>query len=449
MDTLSRRPTSRDARIKVIGIGGGGSNAINTMIQAGVDGVDFIAANTDGQSLRGSKASTVIQIGKELTKGLGAGADPDVGRDAVLEDRHEITECLSSADMVFVTAGMGGGTGTGGASIVAQIARESGALTVGVVTKPFDFEGKRRQKHAEIGIEKLREQVDTLIVIPNQRLLEVADANLSMVDAFKMVDNVLVNAVRGISDIINIPGTVNVDFADVKTIMLSTGQALMGIGRASGENRAVEAAQKAISSPLLEDVNIEGATGILINITAGQNISLAEVNAACSIIQNAAHIDANIIFGAVIDESLKEELRITVIATGFPTCDKQKPKKSTDDLSLHLTSSYPSAMNKTKKEPIYASKSAYTPTTKPEQVETKEALLLTEEASFFEAPAVSAFPNEFERIMIQSQEKLSEEIDAKLEEALELSESFSQNTFQEEELNIPTFLRNKIEPQLP
>lgn len=474
MDTLSRRPTSRDARIKVIGVGGGGTNAINTMIQAGVEGVDFIAANTDGQSLRGSKASTVIQIGKELTKGLGAGADPDVGRDAVLEDRHEITESLSAADMVFVTAGMGGGTGTGGASIVAQIARESGALTVGVVTKPFDFEGKRRQKHAEIGIEKLREQVDTLIVIPNQRLLQVADPSLSMIDAFKMVDNVLVNAVRGISDIINIPGTVNVDFADVKTIMLSTGQALMGIGRASGEKRAIEAAQKAISSPLLEDIDIEGATGILINITAGQNVSLSEVNDACSIIQNAAHIDANIIFGAVIDESLKDEIRITVIATGFPTGDKQKPKKSTDDYSLQLTSSYtpinkPSKERRIERDPAYAPPAYYVaPTSKTridaphqesetdalakltmEQAEKSPTAAPAEEPVFFDAPKVSGFPSEFERIIIQSQEKLSQEIDAKLEEAMELSESFSGNIFPEEDLNIPTFLRKRLEPQLP
>ena len=306
------------ANIKVIGVGGGGGNAVNTMIRSGVDGVEFIAANTDVQALRFALPERKIQIGKELTKGLGAGADPDVGRDAALEDRHEIQEALNGADMVFITAGMGGGTGTGGASVIAQIAREHGALTVGVVTKPFIFEGKRRRKHAELGIERLRESVDTLITIPNQRLLQIATPDLSMVDAFQMADDVLVNAVKGISDIINIPGTVNVDFADVKTVMSSMGMALMGIGHATGDNRAVEAARQAICSPLLEDVDIEGATGILINITAGSNISLMEVNEACTVIQDAAHEDANVIFGAVIDEEAGEDIRVTVIATGFP-----------------------------------------------------------------------------------------------------------------------------------
>ena len=306
------------ARIKVIGVGGGGGNAVNTMIRSNLEGVEFVSANTDIQSLRFSLAPTKIQVGKELTKGLGAGADPDIGRDAALEDRHEIQELLADADMVFITAGMGGGTGTGGASIIAQIARELGALTVAVVTKPFTFEGKRRRKHAELGIARLRESVDTLITIPNQRLLQIATPDLSMIDAFKMADNVLVNAVRGISDIINIPGTVNVDFADVKTVMSSMGHALMGIGIAAGPNRAVDAARQAIMSPLLEDVDIEGATGILINITAGSSVTLMEVNEACSIIQEAAHEDANIIFGAVIDETMLDTIRVTVIATGFP-----------------------------------------------------------------------------------------------------------------------------------
>ncbi len=311
------------ARIKVIGVGGGGGNAVNTMIRSGLEGADFVTCNTDVQALRFSLAGLKLQIGKDLTRGLGAGADPDVGRDAALEDRHEIQEILQGADMVFITAGMGGGTGTGGASVVAQIARELGALTVAVVTKPFAFEGKRRRKHADAGIARLRECVDTLITIPNQRLLQVASPQLSMIDAFKMADDVLVNAVRGISDIINIPGTVNVDFADVKTVMSCMGQALMGIGAASGEHRAVEAARMAISSPLLEDIDIEGATGILINITAGSNVTLMEVNEACSIIQEAAHEDANIIFGAVIDETLGDQIRVTVIATGFPV-DKEE-----------------------------------------------------------------------------------------------------------------------------
>jgi cell division protein FtsZ len=315
--------TPPGAKIKVIGVGGGGGNAINTMIRSGLEGVDFVSCNTDVQSLRFSLAPAKIQVGKELTRGLGAGADPDVGRDAALEDRHEIQELLTGADMVFITAGMGGGTGTGGASVVAQIARELGALTVAVVTKPFQFEGNRRRRHAEAGVARLRECVDTLITIPNQRLLQVAAPGLSMIDAFKMADEVLVNAVRGISDIINIPGTVNVDFADVKTVMSCMGHALMGIGHAVGEKRAVEAARMAVSSPLLEDIDIEGATGILINITAGANVTLMEVNEACSIIQEAAHEDANIIFGAVIDETLGDQIRVTVIATGFPVDDER------------------------------------------------------------------------------------------------------------------------------
>ncbi|RZA17745.1 MAG: cell division protein FtsZ, partial [Proteobacteria bacterium] len=288
------------AKIKVIGIGGGGGNAVNTMIRTGIEGVEFITANTDVQSLRFSLAERKIQIGKELTRGLGAGADPDIGRDAMLEDRHAISEALQGSNMVFVTAGMGGGTGTGGAAIAAQIAREQGALTVAVVTKPFAFEGKRRLKYAEEGIRRLEECVDTLITIPNQRLLEVSSPELSMIDAFRMADNVLVNAVKGISDIINVPGNLNVDFADVKTVMSSMGQALMGIGVGEGANRAKDAAQRAISSPLLEDVSIEGATGILINITANESLGIREVNEACSLIQEAAHEDAHIIFGTVI-----------------------------------------------------------------------------------------------------------------------------------------------------
>ncbi len=316
------------AKIKVIGIGGGGGNAVNTMIRTGIEGVEFITANTDVQSLRFSLAERKIQIGKELTRGLGAGADPDIGRDAMLEDRHAISEALQGSNMVFVTAGMGGGTGTGGAAIAAQIAREQGALTVAVVTKPFSFEGKRRQKYAEEGIRRLEECVDTLITIPNQRLLEVSSPELSMIDAFRMADNVLVNAVKGISDIINVPGNLNVDFADVKTVMSSMGQALMGIGVGEGPNRAKEAAQRAISSPLLEDVSIEGATGILINITASESLGIREVNEACSLIQEAAHEDANIIFGTVIDESVGDQIRVTVIATGFPHLDRDTRQNS-------------------------------------------------------------------------------------------------------------------------
>ena len=311
------------AKIKVVGVGGGGTNAINTMITSGVESVSFIAINTDRQSLRASLSPVTIQIGKELTKGLGAGANPDVGRDATLEDRHEIMEAVGGADMVFVTAGMGGGTGTGGASVVAQIARESGALTVGVVTRPFVFEGRRRSRHADIGIERLRENVDTLIVIPNEKLLHTVAPDTSLLDAFKIADQVLLDAVRGISDIINIPGTINVDFADVKTVMSKMGQALMGIGYGEGEGRALHAAKQAISSPLLDDVDVEGATGVLINVTASPTVGILELNEACSVIHEAAHEDANIIMGAVIDEEMSDGIRVTVIATGFPVEDSK------------------------------------------------------------------------------------------------------------------------------
>lgn len=338
--------TPPGARIKVIGVGGGGSNAVNTMIRSGLDGVEFLSANTDVQSLRFSLAPTKLQLGKELTRGLGAGADPDIGRDAALEDRHEIQEYLQGADMVFITAGMGGGTGTGGASVVAQIARELGALTVAVVTKPFAFEGKRRKRHSEAGINRLRECVDTLITIPNQRLLTLASPDLAMVDAFKMADAVLVNAVKGISEIINTPGVVNVDFADVKAVMSCMGQALMGIGIASGEKRALEAARQAIRSPLLEDVDIEGATGILINIAAGADVKMMEINEACMLVQDAAHEDANIIFGAVIDESLGDQIRVTVIATGFPADSSDEDfSDSTKNQSSPLTTTYSSRLN--------------------------------------------------------------------------------------------------------
>lgn len=305
------------AVIKVVGVGGGGGNAINTMIESGLAGVEFVAANTDVQALQSNLAPIKIQLGRELTKGLGAGANPDVGRDAALEDKAIIQEVLQGADMVFVTAGMGGGTGTGAAPIIAQVARELGALTVGVVTKPFGFEGKRRKMHGEGGIQSLRASVDTLITIPNQRLLSIAPASMSMLEGFKLADEILLNAVKGISDIINIPGRVNVDFADVKTIMSEMGMALMGIGSATGSNRATEAARAAISSPLLEDVDIEGATGILINITGSSAMTLHEISDASTLIQEAAHEDANIIFGAVIDENMGENLRVTVIATGF------------------------------------------------------------------------------------------------------------------------------------
>jgi len=315
---------SMTARIKVIGIGGGGGNAVNTMIGARLSGVDFMVANTDAQSLEASQAPVRIQLGRTVTKGLGAGANPEIGRRAALEDQEQIREFLDGSDMIFITAGMGGGTGTGGAPVLARVAREVGALTVGVVTKPFIFEGKKRMRQAEEGIEELKSCVDTLIVIPNQRLLSIAARTTTMLEAFHKADDVLLQAVRGISDLIITPGLINLDFADVRTVMAEMGLALMGAAVASGENRAIEAAQKAISSPLLEDISIQGARGVLINITGGPDLCLHEVNEAASMIQEEAHEDANIIFGAVIDESLTDEIRITVIATGFGEVKEEK-----------------------------------------------------------------------------------------------------------------------------
>jgi len=315
------------ARIKVVGVGGGGGNAVNTMIASGLPGVEFITANTDMQALGASLAPAKIQLGVQLTKGLGAGANPEVGREAALEDTEAIRDHLGGADMVFITAGMGGGTGTGGAPVVARLAKEVGALTVAVVTKPFQFEGKKRMRQADEGMRELKDAVDTLIAIPNQRLLAVAGRGTSLLETFHKADDVLLQAVRGISDLITVHGLINLDFADVRTIMAEMGMAMMGAGSAAGENRAIEAAQKAISSPLLEDISIHGAKGVLINITGSHDLSLHEVNEAATLIQEEAHEDANIIFGAVIDERMGDEIRITVIATGFGDAqrDARKP----------------------------------------------------------------------------------------------------------------------------
>lgn len=304
------------AQIKVVGVGGGGSNAVNRMIEASLKGVQFIAINTDKQALYNSRAEYKIQIGEKLTRGLGAGANPEIGSKAAEESRDDVYQALQGADMVFITAGMGGGTGTGAAPIIAEIAKEMGILTVGVVTKPFTFEGKRRMTHAERGIDELRKRVDTLVTIPNDRLLEVVDKRTSIVEAFKIADDVLKQGVQGITDLIAIPGLVNLDFADVKTIMFERGLAHMGVGRASGDNRAVEAAKQAIHSPLLE-TTINGAKSVLLNITGGPSLGLLEINEAAEIVAREADEDANIIFGAVIDETIKDEIRITVIATGF------------------------------------------------------------------------------------------------------------------------------------
>jgi cell division protein FtsZ len=310
------------AKIKVIGVGGGGGNAVNRMIQAGIKGVEFLVANTDLQAMRTSLAPVKLQIGGKLTKGLGAGANPEVGKQAALEDTERILEALSGADMIFITTGMGGGTGTGAAPIIASLAAELGALTVAVVTKPFGFEGKRRRVQAEQGIRSLRDTVDTLITIPNERLLNFVERGTSLNDAFKIADDILRQAVQGISDLITVPGEINLDFADVKTIMHGMGMALMGTGVSSGEHRAVEAAQRAISSPLLEEASIEGAKGVLINITGGPDMTLFEVHEAASVIQEAADEEANIIFGTVIDPRMKDDVKVTVIATGFDAATK-------------------------------------------------------------------------------------------------------------------------------
>jgi len=310
------------AQIKVIGVGGGGNNAVNRMIEFGVKGVEFISINTDKQALYMSQANQKIQIGEKITKGLGAGADPDIGQKAAEESRDDIAQAVKGADMVFITSGMGGGTGTGAAPIVAQITKEMGILTVGVVTKPFAFEGRQRMLNAERGLAELKTYVDTLVVIPNDRLLQVAEKRTSMLDAFKIADDILRQGVQGISDLIAVPGLVNLDFADVKTIMKEKGLAHMGVGRGTGENRAVEAARQAIQSPLLE-TTIDGARGVLINITGSANLGLFEVNEAAELVTEAVDSEANIIFGAVIDDSLQDEIRITVIATGFEKVDKK------------------------------------------------------------------------------------------------------------------------------
>ena len=326
----STRKCAPGARIKVVGVGGGGSNAVNRMVRSGLSGVEFVVANTDLQALQQSPASTKIQIGGKLTKGLGAGADPNVGRNAALEDTDKLIEVLDGADMVFVTTGLGGGTGTGAAPVIASLATELGALTIAVVTKPFKFEGKRRASQAERGLHELRECVDTVITIPNERLLATIDRRTPLPEAFAAADDILRQAIQGISDLILVPGLINLDFADVKTIMSGMGLAIMGTGVAEGEDRAMEAANRAISSPLLEDASVRGARGVIINVTGGTDISLLEVSEASSIIQEAAHEDANIIFGAVVDPTMEGTIKITVIATGFdkPDMVQRPPQES-------------------------------------------------------------------------------------------------------------------------
>ena len=330
---------AQSAEIKVIGVGGGGGNAVHHMINNQVEGVEFICANTDAQALHNLKAKTILQMGSNITKGLGAGANPEIGRQAALEDRDEIAEILSGADMVFITAGMGGGTGTGAAPIVAEVAREMGILTVAIVTRPFPFEGKKRSKIAEEGIQLLTEQVDSLITIPNEKLLDVLGKEATLLEAFKAANDVLLGAVKGIADLIMNPGMINVDFADVKTVMSEMGMAMMGTGAAVGADRAREAAEAAIRSPLLEDVNLQGARGILVNITAGENLSLGEFSEVGDTIEEFASDDATVVVGTVIDPSLENEMRVTVVATGLG--DKHsKPTKVVDNTNREITTDY-------------------------------------------------------------------------------------------------------------
>ncbi|GAB3204850.1 cell division protein FtsZ [Nocardia tengchongensis] len=345
------------AVIKVVGIGGGGVNAVNRMIEQGLKGVEFIAVNTDAQALLMSDADVKLDVGRELTRGLGAGADPEVGRKAAEDHKDEIEEVLKGADMVFVTAGEGGGTGTGGAPVVASIARKLGALTIGVVTRPFSFEGKRRSNQAEAGIQALRESCDTLIVIPNDRLLQLGDAAVSLMDAFRSADEVLLNGVQGITDLITTPGLINVDFADVKSVMSGAGSALMGIGSARGEGRSVKAAEAAINSPLLE-ASMDGAHGVLLSIAGGSDLGLFEINEAASLVQEAAHIEANIIFGTVIDDSLGDEVRVTVIAAGF---DGSGPARRVEPAVSRFTSTASSTATASASAGSLGRTSEYTP----------------------------------------------------------------------------------------
>jgi len=360
-----------EARIKVIGVGGSGGNAVNTMINFGLEGVEFIVVNTDAQALNNNAAPTKLPIGSTITRGLGAGADAEKGRKAALEDVQRIKELVAGADMVFVTAGMGGGTGTGAAPIIAQIAREEGALTVGVVTKPFLFEGRQRARRAEIGLAMLSEQVDTLITIPNQKLLLLGDDELTFIDACRKADEVLYQAVKGISDLITQNGIVNVDFADVKTVMSAMGRALMGTGVAKGQNRARLAAEMAVTSPLLDDISVEGATGVLINIVGGPDLKMKEIQEAASLVQEQAHEDANIIFGASIDETLGENVKVTVIATGFDTAEREIALEAAAQrqtlMPQTLPSSQPRALNAAP-PPSYANAPSSRPSIDPSMV---------------------------------------------------------------------------------
>jgi cell division protein FtsZ len=398
-------PADTGARIKVIGVGGGGGNAVNRMARVGLDGVQFIVANTDVQALKNNAAHAKLQIGAKLTKGLGAGADPNIGRSAALEDTEKILQALDGADMIFVTTGLGGGTGTGAAPVIASLASELGALTVAVVTKPFKFEGRKRQVQAERGLEALREAVDTIITIPNERLLGIIDRSTPLTDAFATADDVLRQAIQGISDLILVPGLINLDFADVRTIMAGMGLAMMGTGVAEGKDRAIDAARRAISSPLLEGASVNGARGVIINVTGGPDLSLIEVNDASTIVQEAAHEDANIIFGAVVDPGLKGKVKITVIATGFELASASRPSATSPETPVDMTaytehvrvrvdtapvpaSPRPSIARRAPLDlPMTAMAGSAPPAANPAQLSMGENQTLAEESSAFDVPA--------------------------------------------------------------
>jgi cell division protein FtsZ len=423
------------AKIRVVGVGGAGCNAVNTMIASGLERVDFISLNTDVQALAANKAPVRMQIGKELTRGLGAGANPEMGRQAATESREDIARLLEGADMVFVTAGMGGGTGTGAAPVVADIARELGCLTVGVVTKPFMFEGNRRRKAAEQGLQELKAAVDTLITIPNQRLLTMSTEPLPLLESFKRADEVLLNAVQGISDLIQYHGYINVDFADVKTIMGEQGLALMGTGRASGEKRALRAMEQAVSSPLLEDVSIDGARGLLINITAGRDITLQEINEAICIAQDAADPEANIIFGSLVDENARDEVKITVIATGFVSRETAPRRVSINELPrtqpvqqplLRAASSSPSGITAAPAAPV--------------TIAPMPATLVPQEQMASLVPSSKSSLNTPPTRTLSGEHRVSPP--SRLTSAREV-------TLDEDQYDIPTFLRRQGQTEMP
>lgn len=448
------------AVIKVVGVGGGGGNAVQTMIEGGLSGVEFVVANTDRQSLAANKAEGKIQLGRELTKGLGAGANPEIGRRAAIESYNDVVASLEGSDMVFVTAGMGGGTGTGGAPVVAKIAKELGALTIGVVTKPFIFEGKKRKKQADDGIRELQESVDTLIVIPNQKLLTVASEQTPLLETFRKADQVLLHAVKGISDLINIRGLINLDFADIRTVMAAKGMAIMGSGLASGENRAIEAATQAISSPLLENICIDGATGIIINVTGGPQLTLWEVNEASTLITEAAHPDAEIIFGAVIDEAMGDSVSVTVIATGFGTPAQKvagdqisRLHSATEKLTQDLGSQSYEAINLSTEleEPVKAEAVSVAPQAMPTAPTATPAPQFTlspsKEKSMGMLPrdVLLAKARAYRESQIHRDSAQPEQLSMNMDEAMppRLTPEPARSPFESENLEVPSYLRRK------